>query len=244
MAHQLTYNQAKLNLAFALILDQLLAPSDPSFPSHYASLDSLFLKAISSLRSLPKTPTTATSPSQANPQTTPPIDQVAGNGNYYYYYSLDLAAANFHRGRFLGRHQRSRGELEAGKRALWEASEYFRGEGTDKKMDSIRGVNGVIEIMTVEVGYKGVEKEEVSETMRKLREDALALRVQRKAIAKDKVIAAKIDKVFEQSHSVVIAWLERASTKDQSIKQCMEKVKEKENRSVEEVISFILKTLA
>jgi hypothetical protein len=225
-------------------LDQLLAPSDPSYPSHYASLDSLFLKAISSLRSLPKTPTTM-SPSQANPQVTPPTslptDQAGGNNNYY---SLDLAAANFHRGRFLGRHQRSRGELEAGKRALWEASEYFRGEGTDKKMDSIRGVNGVIEIMTVEVGYKGVEKEEVSETMRKLREDALALRVQRKAVAKDKVVAAKIDKVFEQSYSVVTAWLERASTKDPSIKQCMEKVKEKESRSVEEVISFILKTLA
>jgi hypothetical protein len=165
LAHQLTYNQAKLNLAFALILDQLLAPSDPSYPSHYASLDSLFLKAISSLCSLPKTPTTTPTTShanlQTNSQTTPPTDQVAGNGNFYYY-SLDLAAANFHRGRFLGRHQRSRGELEAGKRALWEASEYFRGEGTDKKMDSIRGVNGVIEIMTVEVGYKGVEKEEVS----------------------------------------------------------------------------------
>ena len=54
LGHQLTYNQAKLNLAFALILDQLLAPSDPSYPSHYASIDSLFLKAISSLRSLPK----------------------------------------------------------------------------------------------------------------------------------------------------------------------------------------------
>jgi hypothetical protein len=67
-------------------------------------------------------------------------------------------------------------------------------------MDSIRGMNGVIEIMTVELGYKGVEKEEASETLRKLREDALALRVQRKALAKDKVVAAKIDKVFEQSH--------------------------------------------
>ena len=67
-------------------------------------------------------------------------------------------------------------------------------------MDSIRGMNGVIEIMSVELGYKGVEKEEASDTLRKLREDALALRVQRKALAKDKVVAAKIDKVFEQSH--------------------------------------------
>ena len=61
-------------------------------------------------------------------------------------------------------------------------------------------MNGVIEIMTVELGYKGIEKEEASDTLRKLREDALALRVQRKALAKDKVVAAKIDKVFEQSH--------------------------------------------
>ena len=67
-------------------------------------------------------------------------------------------------------------------------------------MDSIRGMNGVIEIMTVELGYKGAEKEEASDTLRKLREDALELRVQRKALAKDKVVAAKIDKVFEQSH--------------------------------------------
>ena len=67
-------------------------------------------------------------------------------------------------------------------------------------MDSIRGMKGVIEIMTVELGYKAIETVEASDTLRKLREDALALRVQRKALAKDKVVAAKIDKVFEQSH--------------------------------------------
>ena len=98
--------------------------------------------------------------------------------------------------------------------------------------------------MTIELGYKGVEKEEASETLRKLREDALSLRVQRKTIAKDKVVSAKIDKVFEQASLAVTTWLERASTKDPRIKQCMEKVKEKESRSVEEVISIILKALA
>jgi hypothetical protein len=97
LAHQLAYNQAKLNLAFALILDQLLAPSNPSYPSHYASLDALFLKAISSLRSLPKPqPSASTSTTLLS---TTIADQSASN-----YYSLDLAAANFHRGKFLGRH--------------------------------------------------------------------------------------------------------------------------------------------
>jgi hypothetical protein len=154
---------------------------------------------------------------------------------------LDLAAAHFHRGRFLLRHRRSKPDLDAGKASLWEGSEYFRQNG--KKIDSIRGINAVLEILRVDVEYKGVERAETVDTLRKLREDVMELRTQRKAVTKDKVITAKIDNVFEQSLSAVMSWLEKAAEIDQKLKQCMDMLRGKSSRSVEEVISIVMKGL-
>jgi hypothetical protein len=47
----------------------------------------------------------------------------------------------------------SRTEVEAAKVALWEATVYFRGEDK-KRMDSIRGITAVIEVLTIEMEYK------------------------------------------------------------------------------------------
>jgi len=139
-----------LNLAFALILDQhLISFTDPAYPALYTHLSSLFNKSLKQLSHLGSSTSTD-----------------AGVTTH-----LDLAAANYHYGRFLTRHRMSRAEVEAAKAALWEAIGYFR--GNVKPMDSIRGMTAVMEVLMIEMEYKEVDKREVGETLKKLRDDIL-----------------------------------------------------------------------
>jgi hypothetical protein len=86
---------------------------------------------------------------------------------------LDEAAAHFHWGVFLIRHRVSRMELEKAKASLWKAIEYFR--ASSKQMDSLRGLNAILQIMTLESDFK--EEIEVMDTMKMIREDILAMRI-------------------------------------------------------------------
>lgn len=125
----LLQTQAKLNLAFALIIDS----QTDDFPNKFQTLDNWFDKAIKQLKGL-----------KSDNET----------------HLLDLAAANYHRGRFIITHLISQtatksdaAKLSLAKDCLRTAVSYFQG----KPLDSLKGLLSIIQVLSYELTASPIE---------------------------------------------------------------------------------------
>jgi len=178
----LLHCQAKLNLAFALIIDS----QTEAFPSKFQTLDGWFEKAIKQLKGLK-----------------------ADNESHL----LDLAAANYHRGRFIITHLTAQSvsksdaaKLSLAKDCLRTAVSYFQG----KPLDSLKGLLSIIQVLSYELTASAVEAKgkilEAQDAFQQMRGELQVLRKTRREMVANEAMVAKIDRVLEQCSESAVGY--------------------------------------